>query len=279
MRIAPVAFAFGAAGPPDVELRVADYAPGRRQPRHAHEFTTITLHLAGGIREWARGGDVVSRGLQVSVKPAGVPHADLYGGAGARTFQVILSPDFRPGWKRGDHAVREWRWVAGPCVRAALRLLRTARRHPAEVDALREDVIGLVEAVGDATSVPSDAARPSWLVRALECLHDRAGQPVRVREAAVAAGVHPVHLARVFRRHLGCSVSGYARRLRLERAATLLSLERATISEVAHSCGFADQSHLTRALRRETGLTPATFRRLADRPDVASVQDAGALRG
>jgi AraC family transcriptional regulator len=100
-----------------------------------------------------------------------------------------------------------------------------------------------------------------------------------VRETALAVGVHPVHLARVFRRHLGCSVAGYVRRLRLERAATLLSLERSPISAVAHSCGFADQSHLTRALRRETGLTPATFRRLAIRRDVASVQDGGGLRG
>lgn len=68
--------------------------------------------------------------------------------------------------------------------------------------------------------------------------------------------------------------AAYAARRRRGLAASLLG-GGAAISEVAHGCGFADQSHLTRQFRRETGLTPAVFRRLAA-ADVAFVQDGGA---
>lgn len=278
MPVGSLSFSLHDGGSPDVLLRAADYAPDRHQARHAHDCTTVTLHLAGGIREWVRGEDIVSRGLRVSIKPAGIPHADLYGAAGARTFQVVLARSFRADWKPWAAALAEWRWVAGPAVRAALALLYAARTQPGNHDDLREGLIRLLDTLAETPSGSAPAAPPSWLSRALEFLHDRPGESVRVREVAGAAGVHPVHLARVFRRHLGCTVTAYARRIRLERAATLLSLGRSPIPAVAQTCGFADQSHLTRALRRDIGLTPASFRRLARWADVASVQDRPRLR-
>jgi AraC family transcriptional regulator len=266
-----VHFADGAG--PSVTFRAATYAPGRRQEPHRHDFTSVTLHLAGGIREWARGADVVSAGLSVSVKPVGVLHADLYGDAGARTFQVALPCGFDPGSHGWGVALGAWRWLAGGAtVRAALALFQTAREDPRDADALGEGTIALFDALREADRRPAGGAAPAWLARVLDGVRDRHGEGSRVAEVAAEAGVHPVHLARVFRRHLGCTVSEYVRRVRVARAASLLGAG-ARISEVAHGCGFADQSHLTRQFRRETGLTPAAFRRLAAPSDVAFVQD------
>ena len=47
---------------------------------------------------------------------------------------------------------------------------------------------------------------------------------------------------------------------RIEAAKHLLERDGGSLSEVAYSCGFADQSHLTRAFRRATGLTPGQYR-------------------
>jgi len=54
----------------------------------------------------------------------------------------------------------------------------------------------------------------------------------------------------------------YLRRLRLHRAATLLAApdSRATITEVAESCGFADPTTFTRAFHREFGMLPREYR-------------------
>ena len=111
-------------------------------------------------------------------------------------------------------------------------------------------------------------APPRWLGVARELLRERCGEEVTVGEVARACGVHPVHLARAFRRHFGASPGAYLRRCRLERAAARLRDARESLGEVALRSGFADQSHLTTAFRRAHGVTPAEYRRLLGRPEV-----------
>lgn len=82
------------------------------------------------------------------------------------------------------------------------------------------------------------------------------------------AGVHPVYLSRVFRRHIGGSPGAHVRRKRLEYAASLRARPgRLRLSDVAQQAGFFDQNHLHRSLAGETGLTPADLRRLVDALD------------
>ncbi|HYE94405.1 MAG TPA: helix-turn-helix transcriptional regulator, partial [Terriglobales bacterium] len=112
-----------------------------------------------------------------------------------------------------------------------------------------------------------DAPAPPWLARAVDYLEGEiaaGAASVRVRDAAAAAGVHPVHLTRAFRRRFGCTVTAWARRRRVHRTAAELVDARGTLSTVAHGRGFADQSHMNRVFRRETGLLPAAFRDLAE---------------
>ena len=48
---------------------------------------------------------------------------------------------------------------------------------------------------------------------------------------------------------------------RIDRAKDLLLNSRLPIDEIAHNCGFADQSHFTRAFLRAIGDTPGAWRR------------------
>ena len=84
-------------------------------------------------------------------------------------------------------------------------------------------------------------------------------------ELAAHAGVHPSHLARSFRRHLGCSPGAYLRRLRLERACEALAETRASILAIALEAGFSGQAHFTRAFHRTMGLPPGAYRKLHGR--------------
>ena len=49
-------------------------------------------------------------------------------------------------------------------------------------------------------------------------------------------------------------------RLRLEAAASQLRHSRESIGRIALDCGFADQSHLTRAFSLHFGVPPARYR-------------------
>ncbi|HET6701301.1 MAG TPA: helix-turn-helix transcriptional regulator, partial [Gemmatimonadaceae bacterium] len=82
---------------------------------------------------------------------------------------------------------------------------------------------------------------------------------VRVREIAARAGVHPVYLARRFRRFFGSSVVSYLQRGRVTRAADLIASSSLPLSTVAFEAGFADQSHLNRSFRAGTGFTPGAY--------------------
>lgn len=104
---------------------------------------------------------------------------------------------------------------------------------------------------------------PEWLEAMRAEIHARCCESIRVTDLAEAAGVHPVHAARVFRRHLGCTVGEYVRRLRVERARSQLLDTDRTLSSIAIGTGFADQAHFTRRFKEVVGVPPGAYRRLA----------------
>ncbi|GIM90728.1 helix-turn-helix domain-containing protein [Paractinoplanes toevensis] len=77
---------------------------------------------------------------------------------------------------------------------------------------------------------------------------------------AAAVGWSPWHLSRMFRRATGCTLSTYRRRLRVRAALDELP-DAPDLAALAIRTGFADQSHMTRAIRLETGRTPAVLSR------------------
>jgi AraC family transcriptional regulator len=120
------------------------------------------------------------------------------------------------------------------------------------VDALASEVIGVLAGNGQATRPGAAIAH-----RTRELIDADPTRRHRLDQLAREAGCHPITLAREFRRATGSSLGTYVRRARLRRACELLRLGELPISMVAATCGFADQAHLTRALRRATGRTPA----------------------
>lgn len=117
---------------------------------------------------------------------------------------------------------------------------------------------------------------PSWLNRAVEMIFTGDDPDLSVASVASDVGVHPVHLARVFRQFLCCSPGEYLRGHRLERAAAMLGRGVASLADVAQSAGFVDQAHLTRTFRSRLDTTPAQWRKLRH---VARIQDTdGRLR-
>jgi AraC-like DNA-binding protein len=100
---------------------------------------------------------------------------------------------------------------------------------------------------------------PGWLARARELLHEEWRTNVTLSRIASIVGMHPCHLAHVFRQYYGESVGSYLRRLRISWAISQLLLDK-PISHIAIEAGFSDQSHFTRACKRHLGVTPAAYR-------------------
>jgi len=102
----------------------------------------------------------------------------------------------------------------------------------------------------------SPAAPAPWLSGLVALLCEETGDDIAA--LAQRCGVTPEHASRACRRWFGMSPSALRREGRLQRAISLL--QRGTSpSAAAAEAGFSDQPHLTRLLKRATGMTPAKF--------------------
>lgn len=83
---------------------------------------------------------------------------------------------------------------------------------------------------------------------------DHLDETIDVETLAGIAHLSPFHFSRVFARSVGLTPHRYVVRLRLQRAVELLREGRLGLAEIAARTGFADQSHLSRWVRRAHGL-------------------------
>jgi AraC family transcriptional regulator len=196
----------------------------------------------------------------VVIKPAGVTHATAFGGDGAVTIQIELSAEDEARAEAGGYRLGWWRWShAGEATRPMLELARRIRDVDGSEPTLDDLIIETLATLTPSEPCPRGPA-PRWLVAARDVL---VSESVTIRSLAAQAGVHPIHLAREFRRRFGLAPTGFRRRMRIRRAAALLARSPEPLAAIALEAGFADQSHMNRELRRAAGVTPAGMRRLA----------------
>jgi AraC family transcriptional regulator len=239
------------------------YSAGLRIPPHEHANAFFCFVVEGRYEEVYGGKSRTGSTSTLAFHPAGERHSNHWCGEGGRAFHIDISQkrarsirehgpvldapaDFRGG---------EAPWLAG-------RLYREYRRpdgaSPLALEGLALEI--LAEASRQVVLAP-ERTPPRWLRRARELLHDRFSEDLSFDEIATEVGVHPVHLARTFRRHFGCTQGEYVRKLRVEFACQRLATTDTPLVEIALAAGFSDQSHFTKTFRHRTRMTPGEFRR------------------
>ncbi len=71
----------------------------------------------------------------------------------------------------------------------------------------------------------------------------------------------PAYFRRLFKRSYGMSPVQYITALKLQYAKSLLESGSFTLSEIAEQCGFADEKYFYAVFKKETGTTPAKWRK------------------
>ena len=90
-----------------------------------------------------------------------------------------------------------------------------------------------------------------------ENLHSSIG----ARDLSAVAQRSPAHFSRSFRQVFGEPPHAYVIKRRLERACHLMVTTSESLSQIALSVGFSDQSHLCRLFQRAFGQSPSIWRR------------------
>jgi len=232
----------------------ARYAPGLRLERHVHERPFASFVVAGRyVERYGRGHRTCGAGTAL-YHPVGEVHEDRFDRCGGWVISIELPERLsRAVPNRGTRRDRERDAMLVGRFRELRRELQWGRGLALE--AILFEIAALLSAVPAPTS-----PKPAWYHAAVDVLHDSFAQSLSFTAIAAELGIHPVTLARGFRRYHGCSLGDFVRTLRVNFAREELLRGPAPIAEVAHRAGFADQSHLCRLFKRQTGMTPSEFR-------------------
>ena len=239
--------------------------PEREVPRHTHEASHFVLVLQGIYSTEARNHHGPCSSSTLIYNPAGTTHRDCFRSRNGRFLSISPGVD---GSKLLERATLSARVVAGKratahdCSPIARRLIdefqREERPSAIVLEGLGLELIGQLARLEDCTE---SRCIPDWLLRTKEMIEDCAGCEITIADLAAAVAVHPVYLARAFRKHFGNSPGEYLRRKRLLRVRRLVVDTRLPLVEIALQCGFSDQSRMTHAFTSEFGITPGRYRR------------------
>lgn len=245
-----------------LNLSETHYPARLRMPAHSHDPAALSFVLAGGYAEKTGARERECTPLSLVFHPRGESHSVVFHQAGVRIFRVELGEQWPT---RLQHFLPMFdepaEFNGGVLAFLMMRLYGEIQRDDCWSALSAEGLMLEVMAeLGRATEVLNAAARPHWIEEVREILSSRLAATPSLADLAASVNVHPVHLAREFRKRLGCTIGEYVRRLRIEQACAALTTSNAPMSDIALAAGFYDQSHFSNTFKKLTGLTPAAWR-------------------
>jgi AraC family transcriptional regulator len=111
---------------------------------------------------------------------------------------------------------------------------------------------------------PKQAARgglaPWQLSLSRKRLDQHLSGDLRLDEIASECGLSTSYFIRAFSASTGVPPHRWLNRRRIERAKAMILSANIPLAQIAHACGFSDQSHFTRVFSSVVGLPPARWR-------------------
>ncbi len=253
------------AGVAGFTLTEGIHPAGTSLPWHHHDGPTLCFVLHGAFTETSGGERLTCTVDTLKVMPAGERHCDAFDHGEAQGLLIEADADRARAIRTHAPVLDERVAVHGGLPAAiARRMYREFRQMddaaPLAIEGL---LLELLAELSRRRRERLPGGNPGWVTDIRDMLQADIVRRPTLGELADAAGVHPVTLARAFRKAFGCTVGEYLRRLRIDRAAEQLTGGDAPLAEIALGAGFADQSHFSNVFRRHTGRSPSAFRREA----------------
>jgi AraC-like DNA-binding protein len=206
--------------------------------RHIHRSGYATVVLVGSFTEAAFAGRVRAEPGMVLLHGPFDCHANV---GASKWGPTIIRLPWRNGGVEGAHGVRD------PDL-----LARVAERDPFEAEAALTEMIA-----------PIRPAPRCWVDDLASTL--RGGDPCELRRWAERRRLAPTSVSRGFKTAYQVSPRRFQLDARTRRAWMRIMSEPATLTCIAHECGFSDLAHMSRSVASMTGAWPSTWRRSADR--------------
>lgn len=237
------------------------YPPGTKILPHAHALPYFCVVVRGSYREQYGSQWRENRAFDFLFHPAGEIQSQTFHDGGARCLAVEVQPAFAS--RMADYLALlsnqgGFQCPATPSLGMALyeEFLCSDHASTLAIEALLLELIA--KAVRHRVENRSPD-RPAWLSTVIEMLRDRYGEGLSLSQISREVGVHPVTIARLFRKTQHVSIGEFLRRQKVEFACRQLLNSDIPLSRIALEAGFCDQSHFARVFKRVTGMRPTQF--------------------
>jgi AraC family transcriptional regulator len=231
-------------------------------PQHLHKDAHLVITLRGKYTQRSNGKDLEFEPGTVCFYPAGETHSSFYSPVGARSLHIDIHPEaFDRAREASSGFARTLVCRGGKAVAIGGEIYRECRSLDAPSPLVLEGLI--FQLFGEISRVPMQRRHhlPTWLSRADGMIRERFTETLTLSDIAGYVGVHPVHLAREYRKHYQFTVGEQIRRLRVDFARRQISTTECTLADIALASGFSDQSHFTVAFKNYVGTPPSVYRR------------------
>jgi AraC family transcriptional regulator len=235
----------------------AVYEPRTALAMHEHSAPFFTYVLRGEYLERTSRTDRECRRGSVILHPPRDAHANAVGPNGTMSLNVEIAPEL---WAELSADAVSGQVLSGDVEWLATSVWREFHRDDAAARLGMDEAMALLCASLRADRKSTGPLSARRLATSAEYISEHLTAAPGLAEVARVAGVHPMHLARLFRQRFGYSMGEFVRRRRIAWACGQLAGSDATISAIALSTGFADHAHFTRTFRRVTGCTPSWYR-------------------
>jgi AraC family transcriptional regulator len=238
------------------------YSAQSRLLAHSHANAHFCFVLQGTYTEFHNKQGMECEPFTLTFRPPGEVHEDKFHNQEVQVFTIEIPPRWMDRLQQDSislaHSIN---FQGGLITRLFERLVREFHRMDTGASLIIEGLtLEIMAETARHSAQNIERTIPYWLKQAKDLLHARFTEHLTLDEIASAVGVHPIHLASVFRQKYHCTVGGYIRQLRIDYACRELAQGETPLAIIALEAGFANQGHFSSTFKRLTGLTPASYR-------------------
>lgn len=113
----------------------------------------------------------------------------------------------------------------------------------------------------ESKSIQAESANEKMLAKVTRVIEDNISDPdLNVNMLCEKCGLPNKNLYRLVKKHIGVSPLEYIKRIRLQKAAILISQQRFTISEICYMVGFNTPSYFAKCFQQQYGVKPTEYK-------------------
>ncbi len=226
---------------------------------HAHENFHLTLIVRGGNREQRKNKEFEAAPGQILF----YQHGELHRNAGtlhpSKNISLEIEEEFLAKYEANIPWTKSFPANSANAKFVLLKIYKECLKGDAQTTA---SIHSLALILFDSPLEEKTTGKiPPFINGLRDIINDRWNEVLSLSELSRLLGVHPVTISKTFPKFFSCTLGEYARKIKIEKAIALIGGSRQSLADIAYQCGFADQSHLTRAFKTATGFTPREFRK------------------